>query len=111
MPDTTSPPPPVPPKRPVPPQIDPKKFMGGENLERLKSMLKDVEGFAETVKEKGKKLEETLDKFDGFVQKFGETVEHARKVFQLNEILLKKMLDNVKEEVGQILEDSNGRKP
>jgi hypothetical protein len=72
-----------PPKRPVPPLIDPKKFIpGGEHIEKLKGLLRDVDEFTGTVKEKGKKLDETLDMFDKAVLKFSDVVERLGRVVE-----------------------------
>ncbi len=70
----------VPPKRPIPSPIDPKKFVGGENIEKLKSLLKDVDEFASTVKSKGEQLTKTLDLFHSVVVRMGEVVERFDKV-------------------------------
>lgn len=69
-----------PPKRPVPPPIDPKKFIGGENIEKLKSLIKDVDEFTVNVKDKSKHLSETLDMFRENVVKFGEVVDAIKRV-------------------------------
>lgn len=72
-----------PPKRPVPLLIDPKKFIpGGEHIEKLKGLLRDVDEFTGTVKEKGKKLDETLDMFDKAVLKFSDVVERLGRVVE-----------------------------
>lgn len=69
-----------PPQRPAITPIDPKKFIGGENIEKLKTLLKDVEGFASTVKDKGEQFTKTLDLFHSVVVRMGEVVERFDKV-------------------------------
>lgn len=72
-----------PPKRPVPPLIDPKKFIpGGEHIEKLKGLLRDVDEFTGTVKEKGKKLDETLDLLHRTVLKFSDVVDKLGRVVE-----------------------------
>lgn len=73
----------IPPKRLIPPPADPKKFIpGGEHIEKLKGLLRDVDGFTETVKEKGKKLDETLDLLQRTVMKFSDVVERFGRVVE-----------------------------
>ncbi len=90
-------------------KIDPKKFVGGENLEKLKGLLKDVDGFTSKVKEKATEVEETFDRLRTFTDKFGQTVDHMHKVVEANRILFEKMLQNMDESWKQTLEDRNGR--
>jgi hypothetical protein len=70
----------VPVKRPVPPPIDPQKFLGGANVEKLKNMLKDVEEFTASVKVKGAKFTETLDMLHTVTVRFAEVVERMDRV-------------------------------
>jgi hypothetical protein len=70
----------VPQKRPVPVPIDPKKFIGGENIEKLKSLLRDVDEFTSSVKDKSKQLSDTLDLFRENVVKFGDVIDTIKRV-------------------------------
>jgi ABC-type transporter Mla subunit MlaD len=96
-------------KRMLPPMADPKKFLGGENLEKLKGLLRDVESFASTVKDKGEKVEQTLERLDSFVTKFGQTIDHAAKVFSMNEVLFREMFKVMGKEMDSIMEGRDGR--
>jgi hypothetical protein len=69
-------------RKPAPPQIDPKKFVGGDHLEKIKSILRDVDEFAAGVKERGKTFGETMDIFREKVVKFGEVVDLFQKVVE-----------------------------
>ena len=66
-------------KRPALPPIDPKKFVGGENVERLKALLREVDGFSAGVKERCDGLGKTLDLLHVHVVKFGEVVDLFEK--------------------------------
>jgi len=74
----------APKRRPSPVKIDPKKFVGGENLEKVKRMLRDLEEFTTSAKPKVAKVEETFDRFGKVVEMFGDTVLNFQRLIQLN---------------------------
>lgn len=70
----------APPKKPVLTKIDPEKFLGGPSIEKLKTMLKDVEEFASIVKTKSAGLGVTLDLLHDTVVKFSSIVERMDRI-------------------------------
>lgn len=93
--------------KPVPPKIDPKKFVLGENIEKLKNLIGDVDEFAQNVKRRGQQIENALDDFQKFVQKFGEVVSNADRMFKMKEALLEELLRRMNVKGG----GSDGRTP
>ncbi len=109
MPEEPCPVAPVP--RPRPQPIDPKKFLGGQNVEKLKGLIKDVETFVDTVKGKSKEAEDTFDDLKKFVGKFGETVDFMGVVVEANKQLMEKMVRNMENEFNRTLEGRHERTP
>lgn len=90
---------------PAKPQ-DPSKFQ--EHMDRLKSVLQDAGRFVDTVKERGKKADETIERLDGFARKLGETLEHAKKMFQVNEVMVREMLKKMGNDIVDFTEGGSG---
>ena len=95
----------TPAKRPVPQKIDPQKFIGGANVEKLKGLIKDVESFATSVRGKAKEVEETFDNLRDITQKFGETVQFMHQVADANRQIMEQMAENLR----KALEEKDGR--
>ena len=86
-------------RRPVPTKIDPKKFVGGENLERVKGMIRDLEEFTTKMKPKVEKVEQTFERFDKVVEMFGDTLLNFQRLIQLNAEAMDRMGKQWKETV------------
>ena len=84
-----------------PEMIDPSKFVGGKNVERLKSLLQDVESFAKGVKPKLEQAEEIINRFGDVVTKFDENMTVFGKLILLNGEALERMKTNMQDSINK----------
>jgi hypothetical protein len=96
----------VPPKKITP--IDPKKFLGGENLEKLKGMFRDADGLINVIKNKSPEVMQTFERLKEFTNKFGETVEFMHEVAEANKQIMATMLKNMGSSFQGIMEGKDG---
>lgn len=81
--------------RPKVQRIDPQKF--GEplaNLQKLKDLLGQIDGFGELLKGRAQKADDTLNKLADFTDKFGQTIAGFQQVVDMNKKLMEDMLRN-----------------
>jgi len=99
----------IPAKRVKPKMIDPAKFIGGKNLDKLKDLVKDAESFISTVKGRAHEVEETFDRLRDFTTKFGETVDYMHNIAEINKEVFEKMLHNMERNFNGITEGKDGK--
>lgn len=84
-------------------KIDPKSFVAPlEGLAKLKALLGDLDEFAETVKSRAVKADNTLTNLATFVEKLGQTVVGLNDVVEMNKKLFENMLKNAKKNFDDI---------
>lgn len=90
-------------------KVDPKKFAGGENIEKLKRMLGDIESFMSGAKDRINQVEGILERVDEVSQRWGKTVEAFGKIVELNGEALRRVLGNIKDGVEHISGGTHGK--